>query len=315
MGMAAYANLSRRSSELWPDFARQLEELTGISVDYRADGGYSVALSEAELHKRRDFVARLNAQPGMIPLPTEFLTAQQLRAVNPDLGPDVVGGSHCPLDGSVDVLALFHALHRAFVLGGGAYHPLHPVEGFSSDGKSFTVQTPSRSFSADRLVLAAGLGTQRLAALAGIDPGIRPDPGTILVTERARPFITGTMGSIRQTPQGTVLIGGSPKRAGDSVATPLEDVAGMARRALRFFPVLDRLRIVRSWTGLRIMTRDGFPVYEQSRDMPGVFVCTCHSGVTLAAMHALDLAPRIAAGGLDGFEPFSTRRFDVHQAA
>ena len=48
----------------------------------------------------------------------------------------------------------------------------------------------------------------------------------------------------------------------------------------------------------------------------GAFLATCHSGVTLAANHAFDIAPQIAAGRLDdALLPFSARRFHVPQAA
>jgi glycine/D-amino acid oxidase-like deaminating enzyme len=94
-------------------------------------------------------------------------------------------------------------------------------------------------------------------------------------------------------------------------------IAVLADRAQRMFPRLARLNIVRTWAALRVMTRDGFPIYEQSSQCPGAFVATCHSGVTLAAAHALSLAPLIARGELpaDRFQPFSTRRFHVQKAA
>jgi glycine/D-amino acid oxidase-like deaminating enzyme len=65
------------------------------------------------------------------------------------------------------------------------------------------------------------------------------------------------------------------------------------------------------------MTQDGFPIYDQSESCPGAFLATCHSGVTLAANHALVLAPLIAAGKLpaEEFGVFSARRFDVPAAA
>ena len=73
----------------------------------------------------------------------------------------------------------------------------------------------------------------------------------------------------------------------------------------------------RAWAALRVMTQDGFPIYDQSATCPGAFVATCHSGVTLAANHALVLAPLIAGGGLppETFDVFSARRFDVPAAA
>jgi len=91
----------------------------------------------------------------------------------------------------------------------------------------------------------------------------------------------------------------------------------LADRAVRTFPQLGQLNVVRTWAALRVMTRDGFPIYEQSTSEPGAFVATCHSGVTLAANHALVVAPAIARGELpaETFEVFSSRRFDVLEAA
>ena len=41
---------------------------------------------------------------------------------------------------------------------------------------------------------------------------------------------------------------------------------------------------------------DGFPIYARSQELPGAFAVTCHSGVTLAAVHARLLARWIALG-------------------
>jgi hydrogen cyanide synthase HcnC len=70
---------------------------------------------------------------------------------------------------------------------------------------------------------------------------------------------------------------------------------------------------VRTWAALRVMTPDGFPIYQQSVNAPGAFVATCHSGVTLAPVHALVVAPAIARGHLpaEQYGAFSPRRFDV----
>ena len=51
---------------------------------------------------------------------------------------------------------------------------------------------------------------------------------------------------------------------------------------------------MRTWSALRVMSPDGFPIYDQSQFFPGAFVATCHSGVTLAANHVLALRPSSA---------------------
>jgi hydrogen cyanide synthase HcnC len=74
--------------------------------------------------------------------------------------------------------------------------------------------------------------------------------------------------------------------------------------------------VVRAWAGLRVLSADGFPIYEQSATHPGAFLATCHSGVTLAAVHAYAFAPAVAVGALpESFKPFVARRFDVPEAA
>jgi glycine/D-amino acid oxidase-like deaminating enzyme len=113
------------------------------------------------------------------------------------------------------------------------------------------------------------------------------------------------------------MIGDSVEEAGWDTTVGAGVVSAMAERAVRMFPLLGKLNVVRTWAALRVMTPDGFPIYQQSVSSPGAFVATCHSGVTLAAAHALVLAPLIAKGALpaDEFDVFSPRRFDVPATA
>jgi glycine/D-amino acid oxidase-like deaminating enzyme len=84
----------------------------------------------------------------------------------------------------------------------------------------------------------------------------------------------------------------------------------IARRSILSFPALAKLNLVRVWGALRVMSPDGFPIYQQSHSHPGAYVVTCHSGVTLAANHALQIAPWIAGGAKPGgIDVFAGDRF------
>jgi len=146
---------------------------------------------------------------------------------------------------------------------------------------------------------------------------VRPVRGQVIVTEKAKPFLPYPVLSVRQTDEGGVMIGASQEEAGFDVSVGAGVLSTMAERAIRKFPLLGRLNVVRSWAALRVMTLDGFPVYDQSRTHPGAFLATCHSGVTLAANHALVMPSLIAAGHLppEQFDVFSARRFDVPATA
>jgi glycine/D-amino acid oxidase-like deaminating enzyme len=152
--------------------------------------------------------------------------------------------------------------------------------------------------------------------MVGLDAPVRPQRGQIIVTERAETFLYHPTVTIRQTAEGSVMIGDSVEEAGFDDTVSAGVVATMADRAVRIFPLLARLNVVRCWAALRVMTPDGFPIYDQSQACPGAFIATCHSGVTLAANHGLAL-PRFLADGALPTEcaAFSARRFDVPQAA
>jgi glycine/D-amino acid oxidase-like deaminating enzyme len=149
--------------------------------------------------------------------------------------------------------------------------------------------------------------------MVGLCIPVRPQRGQLIVTERIAPFLHYPVQCVRQTDEGGVMIGDSQEEAGADPTVTSPVISVMADRAARMFPQLASLNVVRTWAALRVMTRDGFPIYEQSESCPGAFAAVCHSGVTLAAAHALFLAPHIAAGHLppEEFYSFSAKRFDV----
>ena len=110
------------------------------------------------------------------------------------------------------------------------------------------------------------------------------------------------------------MISDSIEEAGYDLSVGSEVLSVMADRAVRMFPLLGRLNVVRCWAALRVMPKDGFPIYDASQSCPGAFLATCHSGVTLAANHALVLPPLIDTGELGAVQPFSARRFHVSTA-
>jgi len=152
--------------------------------------------------------------------------------------------------------------------------------------------------------------------MVGLNVPVRPQRGQIIVTEKVAPFMNHVVHTIRQTDEGGVMISDSVEEVDYDAAVGTEVLSVMAERAVRMFPLLARLNVVRCWAALRVMPEDGFPIYDQSRDCPGAFVATCHSGVTLAANHALVLPPLIDTGtlGSENLQAFGTQRFNVPAA-
>jgi hydrogen cyanide synthase HcnC len=312
VGMPQYSTWTQRSADDWAAFAATLKQETGIDVAFQRPGGFQLCLSEAELAARVGALRRLEQEMGKRPYAYDVLDRRAVQEVLPAIGPDVVGATYSRLDGHCNALRLLRALHLGLQQRGADYLAEHPVERIEFRAGAFHVSTPRGEFSAGRIVLAAGLGNARLAPMVGLDAPVRPQRGQIIVTERAAPFLDHPMSTLRQTDEGSLLIGDSLEEAGFDDRTGLGILAAMADRAVRMFPAVARLNVVRSWAALRVMTPDGFPIYDQSQDCPGAFIATCHSGVTLAANHALTLPSMLAAGRLPReLDVFSARRFDV----
>jgi hydrogen cyanide synthase HcnC len=316
-GMPQYGLWTWRSAESWTAFADMLLVQTGIDVAYRRPGGFHLTLSEAELEHRAGQLKALHAQPGMPAFDYEILDHSGVKRLLPEIGPEVAGGSFTRMDGHCNSLKLLRALHAGMQQLGAAYLPDRRVESIAHSAGEFRIAAKGGEVRAGKVVLAAGIDSARLGPMLGLEVRVRPQRGQVMVTEKTGPFLHYPVSTVRQTDEGSVMIGDSQEEAGLDAHVTHPVLAVLANRALRMFPRLGPLNIVRSWAALRVMPEDKFPIYDQSLQFPGAFVAACHSGVTLAANHALTLAPMIARGELPDplLQSFSTRRFHVQKAA
>src|SRR5262249_2370954 len=306
-----------RAGARWPALARALRDEPGLDVALRQPGGYSLALSEPELERRHAALERMAEPPGGARIPWELHDHAAIARALPAVGRDVVGGVYCPLDGDVNALRLFRALHASIPARSVRYLPARRALALVPlAGGGFRVGTTQGEIEAARVVLAAGLANAALAPAVGLCAPVRGQRGQIMVTERVAPFLPHPVSTVRQTDEGSVMIGASHEDdAGDDNTSP-GVLAGRAGRAIRLSPPLAGLSVVRSWAALRVLSPAGLPIYEASAVAPGAFLVTCHSGITLAPAHAELLAPMIARGTLDAdLAVFDARRFDVPAAA
>ncbi|MBM3523841.1 MAG: FAD-binding oxidoreductase, partial [Alphaproteobacteria bacterium] len=259
LGMARYAAWTKLSSDSWAGLADELKRETTIDVHFQRPGGFQIALSETELEASAVKLKRLHNQPEMtVGYDCEVLDRERVRAMLPTIGPEVVGGIYCPLDGHTNALKLLRALHAGFRGLGGDYRPASAVSAIVPQGGAFRIEHGGGTLVAGKVVLAAGIANARLGPMVGLTVPVRPQRGQVVVTERLQPFLRHPIVTVRQTDEGSVMLGDSQEEAGfdDTVGTGV--VSTIAARAVRIFPLLGRANIVRSWAALRVMTKDGF---------------------------------------------------------
>lgn len=306
-----YARWSMAAAASWPEFAQELQELTGVDVELSQAGGLTICLDEEEIQRRVENLESLRQSVGNH-YRYSVLDAKAVRELSPYAGPQVVGGLFCPFSGHASPLRLLQALVRGFQRLGGQLVSGAGCERIEHRADGFHAWAAGVEHVAARVVLAAGLGNRALAPMVGLKAPVQPNRGQILVTERVEPFLRHASQHVRQTGEGVVQIGDSHEDVGLDEGTTVNQLARIADRARRYFPILENVNVVRSWGALRVMTPDGYPIYQASRDCPGAFVVTCHSGITLASMHASALVAWMRGGPepADIFT-FKAERFDV----
>src|ERR1700722_8636906 len=168
LGAPHYQRWTRLSADEWPKLAAELEERTGIAVGHERPGGVHLCLGDREVDERRGRMEQMRVEAGNFGFEYRMLDREELREMLPGIGPAVVGASWTPYDGHANSLALLHALHKGFVARGGTYIPNRTVDYAGVAPNDFRLGSGADELAAPKIVLAAGLGNAKLAALFGL---------------------------------------------------------------------------------------------------------------------------------------------------
>lgn len=310
IGKADYARWSQRSIFAWPSFSTDLSAASDYDVALEQNGGYKFFFTDASLVKSvSEYEALKSELDGNYPF--EVLGHNELRREEPEIGPKVVGAILHHQDGHANPLKLLKALAQGVLRAGGRLLTGKTVRSVRKfDGFEIVCSDGTR-INAEKIVLAAGLGAAELGPQFGFLAPIRPQRGQILVTEKLPKFIKRPSLITRQVEEGGVQIGATNEEVGYDDQVTTDGLSRLASQAIAAYPILGKAQLVRSWGALRVMSPDGLPIYQESKSMPGAYMVTCHSGITLAAAHAEFLPEWLEGTGLaPDLSMFSEERFE-----
>jgi glycine/D-amino acid oxidase-like deaminating enzyme len=306
----AYQTLTRTSSDVWPEFAAELADVAKDvdgSLAYERNGGLTFTFGEKGFQERKNLLNRLHNERGADGDDIEMISRADLQKLLPnfELGDEVSGASFCWRDGHVNPLRLHTLLLQAITRLNGTILLDATVRSCSRIvGAGWTLSTDRGHVSADHVVAAAGLGARDLAKQLGLDVPVRPQRGQVIVSQRMPKVLGLPASTLRQTADGTFMVGATKEDVDFDEGTSLSAAKQLAQNALRITPMLKNINIVRHWAGLRVMTPDGAPIYDFNESASAA---ACHSGITLAPVHANLFVDRILGVGeaakLDAFGP------------
>lgn len=321
--------LNMASALLYPDFVAELEEASGLDVDYRRFGTLIMGRFPDDvppLHALADFAEGLG-------LDVERLDTGRCRELEPRLHAEVAAGLHVPGDHAVDNRRLHAALLVACERAGVRLLRRWVTRLDVRDGTVRGVDVDGGSdgpghLEAGTVVLASG---STAAALPGLPEAVRPPvrgvKGEILrlqVPEHLRPFLSRCVrGAVHGVDvylvprtDGQLVIGATAEERDDREATAA-GVHQLLHAAMEMVPVIGELPFGEVFAALRPGSPDNGPMLGAT-DVPGLVMAAGHhrNGVLLTPVTADAIAAVVTGGEVSAeVAAFGPGRFAAGQGA
>ena len=290
--------------DAFPDFARHLEDLSGLPVGFSR--GPTIGL--ARTHQQRQHLLDRVTWQRRAGLQVEFLEPDDARRREPLLPPDLTGAALYP-DGQVDVQRWPPIVHRALLAAGVHVHEGTDVIAVDG-GPNPTVQTVRGNLTADHVVLATGAWLRDLLPWAPIVPS----RGHMLAFDAPNLSLNHVLhvpgASLLQRSNGRLLIGATKERAGFDRRLRAGAVQEMLNHALATLPALADCPLASIWTGFRPEPEDGLPLIGRD-PRSGLYLATGHHthGITMS-WHTGQIIAHLLSGQDPAYpiHPFSPQR-------
>ena len=295
------------SNALYPDFAAQLVEETGIDVELDRSGTLFISFDDGEAREAAEKY-RWQKAAG---IEVAQLGPEELKKLEPDISPRAKTGLYYPNDWQVENRKLVAALRRSCeLLGVKIFEGVEAAEILTGPGRSVGVRTSDgEEITAAKIIVANGAWASGLFGTEVVKP-IRGQMICFGGSPRAlNSVIYSPRGYVIPRADGRVLAGATVEDVGFSKQVRAEAVVSMREAALEISPVLANFYIKESWAGLRPFAADGLPVIGPVPGREGVFVATGHyrNGILLAPQTAETVAGALLDGEnseyLEAFDP------------
>ena len=278
---------------LYQVFVKELHKRTGIDPYLRIDGVIEVAHDEFAMVRLRDRAAALVARG----IHAHWFEPDEIRGLEPALGPATLGASLIEDGGQIDSRQLGSALRAACVDVGVRLEEQAGLVALEADARRVLgVRAGDNFVLAETVVNAAGPWA---GELVGVPPHVRisivPVKGQMLTVQMPHPPIKRLLSVpgaylIPRT-DGTVLIGETVEEAGFDVGVDPSATQALRDAAVRAVPAIADVPVGETWAALRPRSPNGRP-FIGATALEGYFVAAGHyrNAILLAPATALALA-------------------------
>ncbi|MDY6936128.1 MAG: glycine oxidase ThiO [Cyanobacteriota bacterium] len=303
-------DLCLRSRQMYPEWTRQLAEISGLALEYWPCGILAPAFAAPS--ERESTPARVSISGSGIP--AYWMDRDEIREYQPGLGTEVVGGWWFPEDGQIDNQMLARSLWVAARKLGVKLEEGSSIESIEREnGEVVGVRTRDGIERADRYVLATGAWSEALLPIP-VSPkkgqmlSVRVPPGE---ESRLQRILFGPGTYIVPRRRDRIIIGATSEDVGFTPGNTPGGMRALLDRARSMYPMLENYPIDEFWWGFRPATPDELPILGAS-PWGNLTLATGHyrNGILLAPVSAALLTDSILGKPDPLLEAFDIRRFD-----
>lgn len=308
------------SRAMYADFARELQEASGIDVEYRTEGTLYLSLKDEddeELERRWQWqhAAGLNVKR---------LNADCARKLEPQINAGLRWALKFPDDHQVNNRLLIAALHLAAQKAGVEFQTHTEVErllieSIAGQKQIAGVSTSRGEIKSKTVIVAAGswssfLKSETETLLPKLN--VQPVHGQMVAVEMPALPVNHTIYSCRAyvVPRlgGFLIAGSTSDKFGFEKRVTAGGMASIIERAKEILPNFSNLKITETWSGLRPRATDGLPVIGIDGSVAGLIYATGHyrNGILLTPITAKAVSEIVLHGeSRVSFSQFSPQRF------
>lgn len=313
-GPGPYADLLLASWSMFPSLVAELEETSGIGVEYEQTGTLRVVRTEHNLSNLRKRMREW--QP--LGLHMQWLNADEAHRYEPLLSSDVSGAIYAPQESQLKATKLTRAFAQAAANRGANLYGHTEILGIQSEQRKVTglYTSQGETIACNHLIVATGAWTSQCGSWLDISLPVTPQRGQILTVKQSRQplqhVIFGEAVYLAPKKDHTVVIGATKEEVGFDKHVTAGGLAWLLSTAIRLVPMLDGCAVEQTWAGLRPKTPDNHPLLGKAPRWENVTLATGHNsvGIMLSPITGLSIADLITKGQVaDVIKPFGAERF------
>lgn len=302
--------LKRASQELYPALIRELEDRTGIDLEYQTVGVLDLIRTDEDEKKYRRLY-ELRQEQGH---PATWLSAAETRRLEPALTADLRGAVHFSGDHHLHNGKLAEAWVKAAVQRGVILQTGVVVnEARMAGGKVVAVRVGDDWISVGTVVIAAGSWSRQVGQVFGLTIPIEPAKGQMIAvrTTQLRHVISWDEHYLVPRKNGEVIMGSTVEFVGHNKDVTLEAIQAFIQRSEALLPGISKAPLSRFWAGLRPYSPTRRPILCRAPGLDNVIIATGHhrNGIVLAPITGQLIGELITTGQTSlSLEPFGLPR-------